>query len=160
MAVFNQGNVRAGKLTPTLVHDMRLEYAAGATQGSLARKYGISIGQVGRIVRGECWQQYSNPAAESSTPIRQLSPEELSREAQESAARMAQEFGLASEERTISDRKSDMEQDIPPPVQRTGAEPFGGTAAEPSAERQEELLRKLQGDAQRPLDELKNFTEK
>ena len=157
MAVFNQGNVRAGKLTPTLVHDMRLEYAAGATQGQLARKYGISVGQVGRIVRGECWQQYTNPAAESSAPARQLSPEELSREAQESATRMAQEFGL---ERTISDRKSDMEQDIPPPVQRTGAEPFGGTAAEPSAERQEELLRKLQGDAQRPLDELKNFTEK
>lgn len=60
---FGRGNLRAAKLDPEVVYQMREEYALGATQGSLARKYQVSIGTVGRIVRGESWQQYPNPAA-------------------------------------------------------------------------------------------------
>ena len=29
---------------------------AGETQGSLSRRFGVSVGQIGRIVRGESWQ--------------------------------------------------------------------------------------------------------
>jgi hypothetical protein len=59
--MFISNNTRAGKITAQEVYDLREEYAAGATQGSLARKYKLSVGQVGRIVRGESWQSYSNP---------------------------------------------------------------------------------------------------
>lgn len=32
-------------------------YGEGATQGALARHFQLGIAQVGRIVRGECWQK-------------------------------------------------------------------------------------------------------
>jgi uncharacterized protein YjcR len=52
---FSRGNRRGAKLSPGQVLELREAYAAGETQGSLARKYGVSVGQVGRIVRGESW---------------------------------------------------------------------------------------------------------
>lgn len=45
------------KLTLELVQQMRKDYGDGATQGALARYYGVSVVQVGRIVRGECWME-------------------------------------------------------------------------------------------------------
>ena len=42
---------------------MRKAYGEGATQGALARRFGISVGQVGRIVRGEAWQEVTNQRA-------------------------------------------------------------------------------------------------
>lgn len=38
------------------VQDIRTLYAAGSTQGALAREYQVSVVQIGRIVRGEAWQ--------------------------------------------------------------------------------------------------------
>ena len=61
MGKFNQHNIRAAKMTPSTVREVREFYMAGRTQGQLARQYGISIGQVGRIVRGEAWNQFDNP---------------------------------------------------------------------------------------------------
>jgi hypothetical protein len=46
-----------GKMTQEKVMEMRRLYGEGATQGSLARHFQIGIAQVGRIVRGECWQK-------------------------------------------------------------------------------------------------------
>jgi len=48
-----------GKMTAELVQEMRRAYGEGATQGALARHYQLGIAQVGRIVRGECWQKGS-----------------------------------------------------------------------------------------------------
>ena len=65
---------------------MREAYARGATQGELCRLYRMSIGQVGRIVRGESWSEYSNPAAEpqaEDAAINRLAAESL-RQLQES----------------------------------------------------------------------------
>lgn len=45
------------KLTAEAVADIRKLYGEGATQGALSRYYGVSIGQIGRIVRGESWQE-------------------------------------------------------------------------------------------------------
>lgn len=45
------------KLTRELVQQMRKDYGEGVTQGALARYYGVSVVQVGRIVRGECWME-------------------------------------------------------------------------------------------------------
>lgn len=53
---FWSGNTKAAKLTPSIVLRMREEYGKGATQGDLCRRYGVSITQVGRIVRNEVWQ--------------------------------------------------------------------------------------------------------
>ena len=56
MSKFNRGHSKAAKLTPEQVYALLQEYEEGASQGSLSRKYGISVGQVGRICRGESWQ--------------------------------------------------------------------------------------------------------
>ena len=45
------------KLTAEDVQQIRAAYGEGATQGSLARYYGMSVGQIGRIVRGESWKE-------------------------------------------------------------------------------------------------------
>lgn len=45
------------KLTQGQVQEMRQFYGEGATQGALAKHYGMSVGQVGRIVRGESWRE-------------------------------------------------------------------------------------------------------
>jgi hypothetical protein len=44
------------KLTQQQVVEIRQLYGEGYTQGALSRHFGVSIGQVGRIVRGESWQ--------------------------------------------------------------------------------------------------------
>ena len=57
-----------GKLTGEQVLSMRNRYAAGESQGSLARDFGVSVGTVGRIVRGESWQgTKANASARPST---------------------------------------------------------------------------------------------
>jgi hypothetical protein len=61
---FRSGNSRASKIAPAQVLDLREKYAQGRTQGSLAREYRLSVGQVGRIVRGESWQQFETVATD------------------------------------------------------------------------------------------------
>ncbi len=55
MTAFERRNVKAKKLTPTQVAEIKERYANGETQGSLCRAYAMSVGQIGRIVRGESW---------------------------------------------------------------------------------------------------------
>lgn len=52
-------NAGGRKLSEGMVGEIRRRYAKGETQGALSRGYGVSVGQIGRIVRGESWQ---NPA--------------------------------------------------------------------------------------------------
>lgn len=59
MSTFSRSNIRAAKLTPSLVLEIRQKYATGTSQAALSREYGVGVGQVGRIVRGEAWQQFS-----------------------------------------------------------------------------------------------------
>lgn len=44
------------KLDQLAVDEMREAYQDGESQGALARRFGVSVGTVGRIVRGESWQ--------------------------------------------------------------------------------------------------------
>lgn len=60
-APFSRGNTRASKLRASQVQEIRTLYAAGHTQGALARDYGVSIVQIGRIVRFEVWQHLPPP---------------------------------------------------------------------------------------------------
>ena len=59
MSKFHRANVRAAKVTATEVMKIRELYNEGWTQGRLSREFGLSIGQIGRIVRREAWQEYS-----------------------------------------------------------------------------------------------------
>lgn len=57
---FNKGNLKSGKrkLTPMDVLDIRRRYGIGESQASLCREYQVTVGTIGRIVRGESWQGY------------------------------------------------------------------------------------------------------
>lgn len=57
MSKFHRLNTKSAILTPQKVLEMRKDYAHGLTQGGCAQKYGVSVGQVGRIVRNEAWMQ-------------------------------------------------------------------------------------------------------
>jgi hypothetical protein len=59
---FRLGNLRAAKLTPEEVVEIRERYwQDGETQSSLCHKYGVTIGTIGRVVRGETFQDYGGP---------------------------------------------------------------------------------------------------
>lgn len=63
---FNHRNSRAAKLTPEQIITIRMRYdnEAYCTQGKLSREYGVSVQQIGRIVRGEAWQALPGGAAQ------------------------------------------------------------------------------------------------
>lgn len=62
MTNFTRKNTKQAKLTLTEVDEMRRLYREeGWTQAALSRRFGVGVQQVGRIVRGECWQ---TPSAE------------------------------------------------------------------------------------------------
>ena len=53
------------KLTQLQVEEIRQWAAKGATQSSLCRHYGVTIGTIGRIVRGESWVASIRPIGPS-----------------------------------------------------------------------------------------------
>lgn len=55
MGILQQGHRKASKLTLASVAEIRRLYAEGYTQGSIAKYAGVTIGTIGRIVRGETW---------------------------------------------------------------------------------------------------------
>jgi len=57
MTSFQQNNRKASKLSVPEVMEIRELYRKGhTTQGQLSRRFGVSVIQIGRIVRGEVWQ--------------------------------------------------------------------------------------------------------
>lgn len=83
MAKFHRRNSASAKLTVSRVLDMRAEYGEGATQGELARKYQISVVQVGRIVRGESWQNLPLDLSPAAKEQQLLKLQELAKEGEE-----------------------------------------------------------------------------
>jgi len=63
------------KLNWQIVHEIREAYAQGATQGELCRKFKVTIGTVGRIVRNEAWIDQTGTSKRISVP--QKSMEEI-----------------------------------------------------------------------------------
>lgn len=54
---FGMGNSRASTLNELDVVEIREKYwQQGFTQGALARLKGVTVGTIGRVVRGETWQ--------------------------------------------------------------------------------------------------------
>jgi len=52
------------KLSNEEIMEMRSRRSQGWTQGQLARHYGVSVGHVGRVLRGEVRQEHSLPPAQ------------------------------------------------------------------------------------------------
>lgn len=62
---FTYRNNKAAKVTAPLVIEMRARWARGnVTQAQLCREYGLSVVQMGRILRGESWQNVAMPLGE------------------------------------------------------------------------------------------------
>jgi len=84
MTKFQLGHKRAARITADQVLAMRERYARGETQGSLARAFHLSVGQVGRIVRGESWQEYghipTDQEIESQMALERANPAPLSQD--------------------------------------------------------------------------------
>lgn len=59
MSQFGRNNISSGqrKLTAERVVEIYKMCQSGMTQGAIARETGISVGQIGRILRGESWQE-------------------------------------------------------------------------------------------------------
>lgn len=73
MSKFQKGQHRAAKLTPEQVIEIRRLYSEeNWSQPMLARYFGISGGQIGRIVRGESWQQYTQIPTEQEIAHRMV----------------------------------------------------------------------------------------
>lgn len=99
MPKFNRGNVANSILTPQQVLKIRQDYASGLwTQGALARREQVSIGTIGRIVRGESWQQYPQPMHVDEMEHLEARAEAAARapddEVRAAEARIAEAFGL------------------------------------------------------------------
>src|SRR5208337_974748 len=69
---FRKRNTGSAILTATKVLDIRRRAASGETQGSLSRLFGVGVGQIGRIVRGEVWQNVPMPDAANASEERLL----------------------------------------------------------------------------------------
>lgn len=93
MTQFRTGNTRAGKVTGEQVLDIRSKYAEGWSQGRLARHFALSVGQIGRIVRGEAWQELGGDAPRGRWQAGQ-SPA-MDEAAAQSAQKMAQQLEAA-----------------------------------------------------------------
>lgn len=77
MSKFGRFNTRAAVLTPEQVLEIRERYSQGETQGSLCRAFSVSIGTIGRIVRGETWNQHAGPRAEQTLNLPPTSQEQI-----------------------------------------------------------------------------------
>lgn len=55
--MIRRGNRQARKVTLEQVGVIRERYAQGETQSTLSVEFRLSVGQIGRIVRGESWQE-------------------------------------------------------------------------------------------------------
>jgi len=103
MGKFQHGNRRSAKLTPTQVLEMRQMYADGATQGQLSRYFGRSVGQVGRIVRGEQWQDYAQvPTDQEIEHNLALAPPVDPEVLAASMARLTEKLAVPAEEDTAT----------------------------------------------------------
>jgi len=88
MTFFVKNNRRQGnrKLGYGQVEEIRVKYNNGATQSALCREYGMSVGQIGRIVRGESWADSPDAVRERITPMPSVDMlAELSRQVQAGA---------------------------------------------------------------------------
>ena len=101
MSKFQRGHTRAAKLTAEHVYRIRQMYDEGWSQGRLAREFNMSVGHIGRIVRGESWNSQAKPLPKMA------SDEEIAA----SAERVAKLMQQASKERQQNNLVDDLLKD-------------------------------------------------
>ena len=115
MSKFGRRNGKAAKLTAREVIEIRKLYASSqATQGRLSIDFGISIGQIGRIVRGEVWQDLGH--IEPTKEEIELSGRrmlELTKQVHEESALERMNREVAEEKATLPDNMIDELSEIP-----------------------------------------------
>lgn len=100
-------NKQAKKLTLEQVGEIRRYYAEGATQGELCKYFKVSIGQIGRIVRGESWVETAGE--------REASPREMQETAERLLA-LQQKINSAPQIATMAEEfERTLKQHIPRP---------------------------------------------
>lgn len=94
-----RNNTRAAKLTPEQVYAIRCEYSAGTTQRALAHLYNVSTETIGRIVRGDTWRQFDNPAERARVDLEASAPprgvDGTAPGSMEEGLALARKFGIA-----------------------------------------------------------------
>ena len=125
---FQGRNTRAARLTAGQVVEIRQRYAAGESQGMLSRVFEVSLGQIGRIVRGESWQHVPGAAAGRLSE----------RESVDWARRMAGNGLLKSDDEAIKESAARLMErlrgegvEIPPPPPLEELDPGDGEAGLP-----------------------------
>lgn len=77
MSRFRRGHTAAAKLDGVRVLEIRrLYHEEGWSQGRLAREFGVGTGQIGRIVRNEAWQEYSQIGRTESEVLHQMAKDQ------------------------------------------------------------------------------------
>lgn len=104
---FYRRNTKAAKLTWSAVEELRRKYEAGATQGELCREYGLSVGQVGRIVRGESWKDIKGGEYKPLT-----GPMDFEASAARVLQRVAEENAREEAERALKPQKEELSPEL------------------------------------------------
>lgn len=107
MPRFPPNHHKASKLSPVQVAEIRALYASREwTQAALSRHFRITIGQIGRIVRGEAWQAQEAPRDQHQLQAEYLersggalAPEPTAEEVQASEARLERLLNIPEPER-------------------------------------------------------------
>lgn len=90
MADYKRYNTRSSKLTIVEVRELRrLYHEEGWSQGRLARKYDLSVVQVGRIVRGESQRSVPETADTTDSEVDPNAPAPSAEEIAASLAKLA-----------------------------------------------------------------------
>jgi len=97
---FQRGNTRTAKLTGEHVYEIRRLYDEGWSQGRLAREFNISVGQIGRIVRGESWRNQAKP-------LPKMASEEEVNASAERMAKLIKEIQDKQEQNSLVDKLLD-----------------------------------------------------
>lgn len=94
MTRFRRGNITAAKITPLEVKEIRRRYDKGESQRSLCQAFGLSIGQIGRVVRREVWLKVEEAEGLSnSETLERASTEPSNAEIEASLKRMQKLLG-------------------------------------------------------------------
>ena len=101
-AKFARNNAASSKLLPGQVMEIRHKYKnEGWSQGALARAYGVSGNQIGRIVRRESWQNLPDLDEEAAMTERLI---KVGREVNDAKARMEEEVARKREQEQRGDK--------------------------------------------------------
>ena len=99
---FSKRNLRGAKRSIGEILQIRQQYKDGWSQGRLAREWKMSVGQIGRIVRGESWAELEESGG-------MLPPDQVDMEA--AAKRLAKMMEEATEKRRQDNLVDDLLKD-------------------------------------------------